>query len=130
MQRSVGQNQNLQKPINFRAAFTRLRQLSQEISKSSHKALKYNTEFAPSPIEENTDKGPKEFGSLSTTHPLPTANKYIDPKGLDGAPDKMFRKSAQSPRERPSNVSAIFVHAGAGYHSTTNEHIHLGACDR
>lgn len=25
-------------------------------------------------------------------------------------------------------VAAIFVHAGAGYHSTTNEQIHLGAC--
>ncbi|KAI9744874.1 MAG: hypothetical protein M1818_001799 [Claussenomyces sp. TS43310] len=26
-------------------------------------------------------------------------------------------------------VSAIFVHAGAGYHSQTNEHIHLAACN-
>lgn len=31
-------------------------------------------------------------------------------------------------RRSPAPVGAIFVHAGAGYHSTTNEHIHLGAC--
>jgi taspase (threonine aspartase 1) len=48
---------------------------------------------------------------------------------MDGATERMFRKSQLS-QARPANVSAIFVHAGAGYHSTTNEHIHLGACDR
>lgn len=26
-------------------------------------------------------------------------------------------------------VPCIFVHAGAGYHSVTNEHIHLQACN-
>lgn len=30
---------------------------------------------------------------------------------------------------RAPTVSAIFVHAGAGYHSTTNEQVHLGACN-
>ncbi|KAF4625781.1 hypothetical protein G7Y89_g12383 [Cudoniella acicularis] len=39
----------------------------------------------------------------------------------------MLRRSQMS-QSRPC-VSAIFVHAGAGYHSTTNEHIHLGACN-
>lgn len=40
---------------------------------------------------------------------------------MDGSVEK--RPSKSSP------ISAIFVHAGAGYHSTTNEHIHLGACN-
>lgn len=31
-------------------------------------------------------------------------------------------------RQSRAPIAAIFVHAGAGYHSTTNEHIHLGAC--
>jgi len=47
---------------------------------------------------------------------------------MDGATDRLFRRSHQSNQQ--GNVAAIFVHAGAGYHSTTNEHIHLGACDR
>lgn len=40
----------------------------------------------------------------------------------DGAAD-FWGKRAKSP-----NVSAIFIHAGAGYHSIANEQIHLGAC--
>ncbi|KAH8601445.1 nucleophile aminohydrolase [Bisporella sp. PMI_857] len=32
-------------------------------------------------------------------------------------------------KQKRPQVAAIFVHAGAGYHSTTNEHIHLGACN-
>lgn len=47
---------------------------------------------------------------------------------MDGATDKLFRRTQVAPT-RVANVSAIFVHAGAGYHSTTNEHIHLSACD-
>ncbi|KAN0119650.1 N-terminal nucleophile aminohydrolase [Hyaloscypha variabilis] len=47
---------------------------------------------------------------------------------MDGATERMFRRS-ESSQARPANVAAIFVHAGAGYHSNTNEHIHLGACD-
>ncbi|KAF2189721.1 N-terminal nucleophile aminohydrolase [Zopfia rhizophila CBS 207.26] len=40
------------------------------------------------------------------------------------APD---RKASQSPPQ--SDISAIFVHAGAGFHSVQNEHIHLEACN-
>jgi len=44
---------------------------------------------------------------------------------MDGSADTRRPRAVQS---QPC-VSAIFVHAGAGYHSTTNEHIHLGACN-
>ncbi|EDN98565.1 hypothetical protein SS1G_13424 [Sclerotinia sclerotiorum 1980 UF-70] len=44
---------------------------------------------------------------------------------MDGSADNRRPRTVQS---QPC-VSAIFVHAGAGYHSTTNEHIHLGACN-
>ena len=47
---------------------------------------------------------------------------------MDGSADRLFGGRA-SKIVNPSNISAIFVHAGAGYHSTTNEHIHLGACN-
>ena len=43
---------------------------------------------------------------------------------MDGCGEKRPALSRQS---HPP-VAAIFVHAGAGYHSTTNEHIHLSAC--
>ncbi|XDG03517.1 hypothetical protein ABKA04_003132 [Annulohypoxylon sp. FPYF3050] len=40
---------------------------------------------------------------------------------IDGAADRWGKR-----RKLP--VSAIFIHAGAGYHSTVNERIHLEAC--
>jgi len=43
---------------------------------------------------------------------------------MDGSNERRIAKPQTGPY-----VSAIFVHAGAGYHSTTNEHIHLGACN-
>ncbi|KAK4228439.1 nucleophile aminohydrolase [Podospora fimiseda] len=39
----------------------------------------------------------------------------------DGAVDRVWRKT------RPP-VASIFIHAGAGYHSLTNEKVHLEAC--
>ncbi|KAK4455701.1 nucleophile aminohydrolase [Podospora aff. communis PSN243] len=39
----------------------------------------------------------------------------------DGAVDRVFRRN-------PKPVSAIFIHAGAGYHSVANEKVHLEAC--
>ena len=41
--------------------------------------------------------------------------------GNDGAAD-LWRKRAEP------NPTAIFLHAGAGYHSFVNEQIHLDAC--
>ncbi|RKF63526.1 putative threonine aspartase [Erysiphe neolycopersici] len=38
-------------------------------------------------------------------------------------------KKKKLPHGRSKNVSAIFVHAGAGFHSTLNEYSHLEACD-
>lgn len=52
-------------------------------------------------------------------------NRIMD--GVDGAGEKTTRKSPRS--QTDTHVCAIFVHAGAGYHSTTNEHIHLSACN-
>jgi taspase (threonine aspartase 1) len=46
---------------------------------------------------------------------------------MDGPNERLFGRVQRA--QNPINVSAVFVHAGAGYHSTTNEHIHLGACN-
>ncbi|KAK0651446.1 nucleophile aminohydrolase [Cercophora newfieldiana] len=39
----------------------------------------------------------------------------------DGAVDRVFRRTSKP-------VAAIFIHAGAGYHSVANEKVHLEAC--
>lgn len=118
-----------EKSTRVRAAFQHLRHLRQSLSRAFHVSQKYNTEIIPSPFVVGVAGWANQIATLSASPSLSSADKYVDPKTLDGAPDKMFRKSAQQPQSR-ANVSAIFVHAGAGYHSTTNEHIHLGACDR
>ncbi|KHN99210.1 asparaginase family protein [Metarhizium album ARSEF 1941] len=43
--------------------------------------------------------------------------------GTDGALDRMLRLG-----QRQKAVPAIFIHAGAGFHSHQNEHVHLEAC--
>ncbi|KAK3490759.1 putative 20S proteasome subunit alpha type 2 [Neurospora hispaniola] len=41
--------------------------------------------------------------------------------GLDGGVERIWKRTTKP-------VAAIFVHAGAGYHSVTNEKVHLEAC--
>jgi taspase (threonine aspartase 1) len=45
----------------------------------------------------------------------------VDVSSIDGTTDKLNR------RWKPP-IAAIFIHAGAGYHSTANERVHLEAC--
>ncbi|KAG5928276.1 hypothetical protein E4U42_000934 [Claviceps africana] len=46
-----------------------------------------------------------------------------DCHGTDGALDRMLRFGLKQ-----KEVPAIFIHAGAGFHSHQNEHVHLEAC--
>lgn len=43
--------------------------------------------------------------------------------GTDGALDRMLRFGLKQ-----KGTPAIFIHAGAGFHSHQNEHVHLEAC--
>ncbi|OAQ80332.1 threonine aspartase [Purpureocillium lilacinum] len=43
--------------------------------------------------------------------------------GTDGAIDRVLRLG-----QKQKHVPAIFIHAGAGFHSHQNEHVHLEAC--
>lgn len=45
------------------------------------------------------------------------------PHGTDGALDRMLRLG-----QKPKFTPAIFIHAGAGFHSHQNERVHLQAC--
>ncbi|KAI0879973.1 N-terminal nucleophile aminohydrolase [Annulohypoxylon maeteangense] len=58
-------------------------------------------------------------GNNKRQRSLPSDSGIIP--SLDGAADRWGKR-----RKLP--VSAIFIHAGAGYHSANNEHIHLAAC--
>jgi taspase (threonine aspartase 1) len=95
---------------------------------------KNKVEILPSPLRSGD---PTPFESDRNDPPLSSAsmeqigkmNREIHGRSaisvgpaIDGAGDKRFGASLSA------SVAAIFVHAGAGYHSTTNEHIHLSAC--
>lgn len=63
-----------------------------------------------------------EFHVCSRLKIMDFGLKDHGPPSMDGPSEKKLSRSRNAP------VAAIFVHAGAGYHSTTNEHIHLSAC--
>jgi len=50
-----------------------------------------------------------------------------DLPAMDGSTERQPKKRSN---QKAPVVAAIFVHAGAGYHSTTNEHLHLEACSK
>ncbi|THV54326.1 hypothetical protein BGAL_0029g00200 [Botrytis galanthina] len=111
----------------------RFRQLRRELSNLSNplrKFQKYNVEIIPSPFLDR--EGPWS-GSPPLMAPAPFYQKMQTNRMPAMSLDPVMDGSADTRRPRPAQpqpcVSAIFVHAGAGYHSTTNEHIHLGACN-
>jgi taspase (threonine aspartase 1) len=112
------------------SARDRFRRLRMGVSNSFRKTTKCNAEIIPSPFLGQGEDWQALFQTARSTLPYPLANSDNFQSGpvMDGAAERMFRGSQRSTAR--SHVSAIFVHAGAGYHSTTNEHIHLGACDR
>ena len=58
----------------------------------------------------------------------PLSSESLIDVQVDGPTD--LATSKMPPRRRLSgDVCAIFVHAGAGYHSFQNEKIHLAACE-
>ncbi len=48
---------------------------------------------------------------------------------LDGPAELSLKEMPTRRRRLAGDVCAIFVHAGAGYHSLQNEKIHLQACE-
>lgn len=60
---------------------------------------------------------------MSGCYDEPISTMPQTPHGTDGALDRMLRLG-----QKPKQVPAIFIHAGAGFHSHQNEHVHLAAC--
>ncbi|RAL67336.1 hypothetical protein DID88_008096 [Monilinia fructigena] len=132
-QRSTSQRQQSQIASKIDNARERLRHLRRELFNPFNplrKFQKYNIEIIPSPFLDLQDPWSR-FPPLISKIPFyntietnrTTAMSYSS--AMDGSADTRRPRAVQS---QPC-VSAIFVHAGAGYHSTTNEHIHLGACN-
>ena len=71
------------------------------------------------PFPRSKDPRALRYIRRQALHPGP-----VHSVAMDGAGEKRPGLNRQS---HPP-VAAIFVHAGAGYHSTTNEQIHLSAC--
>lgn len=46
--------------------------------------------------------------------------------GADGTVDRLIKKRSSTGDPRPT--MAVFIHAGAGYHSLQNENVHLTMC--
>lgn len=118
----------------FAETWKRLRRLRRGVHRPSGRTEKYTVEIFPSPFQsqyispfKSDPNGlPPFLASLPTIEKLRREATgrtaiFLSPT-MDGALEKSFGSSRSSP------VAAIFVHAGAGYHSTTNEHIHLAAC--
>jgi hypothetical protein len=75
-----------------------------------------------------TDPNDHFFGPLPPTHPSPAQFVAEDKLGVgaDGTVDRLIKKRTSADDQRPS--MAIFIHAGAGYHSLQNENVHLTMC--
>ena len=107
----------------------KFRELRQELPTTFRKPQRGNPENVPVPTPVPLDlisplrsSSPPKLSIEPTDTTIPDINA-----GMDGSGDPFFGRGHKS--QNPANVSAIFVHAGAGYHSTTNEHVHLGACN-
>ena len=72
-------------------------------------------------------KIPSSPMSNASSSPGNTSSSSLNDGNMDGSSSDKRGGGAWARHTHPP-VGAIFVHAGAGYHSTTNEHIHLGAC--
>lgn len=86
----------------------------------------YSLEAPQSPYGHATSDAPIRFSTSPSYHPnSPDMDRdtLTTDRQFDGTTAMFPRRSRVL-----TPVAAIFVHAGAGYHSTTNEQYHLAAC--
>lgn len=68
------------------------------------------------------------FGPETPLKPSPNLDASENGLGVgtDGTVDRLIKKRSSAGDQRPS--MAVFIHAGAGYHSLQNENVHLTMC--
>lgn len=77
---------------------------------------------------DSPDPNSRFFGPLTPSEP-PKALDMPDNQlgvGADGTVDRLIKKRSSIGNPRPT--MAVFIHAGAGYHSLQNENVHLTMC--
>lgn len=129
MQEHVLEQQPSHLQVKLSSVRDKFRQAHHRLSTKFRRSRKYDSEATTSPSIDQPDQCFSHNNSIppqisfSSQPSISTTSRAA----MDGSADRMF---GWTPKTRsPTNVSAIFVHAGAGYHSTANEHIHLGACN-
>lgn len=126
----IPQRQHAQISAKIGTARDRFRQIRINLSESFRNTQKKQIEIVPSPFLDSVNYWPALFTAPpASVYPPPNYNITNLSPIMDGSTEINSSRAHRS-QGQSSHVSAIFVHAGAGYHSTTNEHIHLGACDR
>lgn len=97
----------------------------------SHKVNEHNVVTSldnqgrrPTCYETSSDIGePEHYENTSAIIAIAAVNKHIGQKF-----DINMGRTVKSQSASPDHQMAIFIHAGAGYHSTQNEHVHLAMC--
>lgn len=117
--------------IGLQSARERLRRLRHDLTINFRKADKDINLSIPLTVSDSiarsskASQAPRSPIYTNTSCSSVSSTSSLNPD-MDGSAEKV-RRTERVSRSKPG-VAAIFVHAGAGYHSTTNEHIHLGAC--
>lgn len=109
------------------SARNHIRSFRENLSQTFRRVPKHRIYTAPSPFLQQSLANDSALSTQQLAM-APTALKtyaQVTSSAMDGSTERMMRRSQMSPQ-----VASIFVHAGAGYHSTANEHVHLAACDR
>lgn len=112
----------------------KLRKVRRELAKSLRmdRLTEPQMDITPSPFRRDDDYYPADGDNFFSNSPpyRPSTPAFEDEMELTD-PQLDGPVSIFSRRGRASGppVAAVFVHAGAGYHSTTNEQYHLGACN-
>lgn len=128
MQDEIVNHQHLHTSTKLHSAKERLRRLRRGIINPFRRSTDH-TSILGMPFVNSPDQWSDSLHISSTTPPHLSSDSSAASfsRIMDGTNEKTLKKN-QILQGRPY-VSSIFVHAGAGYHSTTNEHIHLGACN-
>ena len=124
---------NLSSPRNHSYPSDNQIQDESRIANAKARTLISNVKKLASSIARWLKKGP---GHAKMTKPptTPPSNPDSSPTSVnsvqyDGPIDASPSNGTGRRRRLPGDVCAVFVHAGAGYHSIQNERVHLAACE-
>ncbi|KAM0282974.1 hypothetical protein ACHAQH_002785 [Verticillium albo-atrum] len=78
----------------------------------------------PQPPEAHSDRPSFRAKRSRKLRSITTGRITRPPGGIDGTVDRVLRRA-----QRNKFTGAIFIHAGAGFHSHQNERVHLEACN-